>query len=118
MKRIFGANDANIHMLLIAGRDADLCNADLARIRWRASNISLGGFRTTCMTFDRVLNTLKRRLTLVANSTPSTFQTTQNHHGEHRGRDVLMLPNRPELGAWTQPPRRPWPSGQLPSCVG
>ena len=72
-KRIFGANNANINLLLIAGRDADLRADDLARIRWRANNISLGGFGTTCMTFDGVLNTLRRRLTLVANSAPSAW---------------------------------------------
>jgi Domain of unknown function (DUF4263) len=68
--RIFGANNANVHLLLIAGRDTDLRPEDHARIRWRANNTSLGGFRTTCMTFDGVLNTLRRRLTLVANTAP------------------------------------------------
>jgi hypothetical protein len=68
-RRIFGANNAVIHLLLIAGRDADLTPDDLARIRWRAHNISLGGFRMTCLTFDGVLNTLRRRILLAGQDT-------------------------------------------------
>jgi len=60
-RRIFEHNDATIHFLLIAGRDSDLNDDDLARLRWRANNIHLGAFRMTCLTFDGVLSTLRRR---------------------------------------------------------
>jgi hypothetical protein len=63
-RRIFGANDASIHFLLIVGRDADLTADDLARLRWRANNISFGAFKMSCLTFDGVLGTLRRRLVL------------------------------------------------------
>jgi Shedu protein SduA, C-terminal len=32
-RRLFGANDATVHLLLIVGRDADLTTDDLARLR-------------------------------------------------------------------------------------
>jgi hypothetical protein len=68
-RRIFGRNDADIHMLLVVGRDADLTSDDLARIRWRAQSISMGGVRMTCLTFDGVLNTLRRRILLASQET-------------------------------------------------
>jgi antiviral defense system Shedu protein SduA len=61
-QRIFGKADATIHLLLIAGRDADLSESDHARLRWRAKNCWFGAFRMTCLTFDGVLETLRRRL--------------------------------------------------------
>jgi hypothetical protein len=68
-QRIFGANDPTIHLLLVAGRDADLTKGDLARLRWRANQISLGAFRMSCLTFDGALGTIRRRL-LLATQTP------------------------------------------------
>jgi hypothetical protein len=65
-RRIFGANDAAIHFLLIAGRDADLSSDDIVRLRWRANNISFGAFKMSCCTFDDLLNSLRRRLVLTA----------------------------------------------------
>jgi hypothetical protein len=66
--RIFGQNSATIHLLLIGGRDADLTEDDLDRLSWRANNMSLGSFRMSCLTFDGVLNTIRRRLLLAASS--------------------------------------------------
>jgi Domain of unknown function (DUF4263) len=63
---VFGENHAKILLLLIVGRDADLTPDDLARVEWRASNISLGAFRMSCLTFDGVLATLRRRLLLAS----------------------------------------------------
>jgi hypothetical protein len=54
-QRIFGKPDAT-------GRDADLSDNDHARLRWRARSCSFGAFRMTCLTFDGVLETLRRRL--------------------------------------------------------
>jgi hypothetical protein len=62
-RRIFEVNDPAIHFLLIAGRDADLTEDDRARIHWRANNMNLGAYRMSCLTFDGVLSTLRRRLT-------------------------------------------------------
>jgi Domain of unknown function (DUF4263) len=59
---IFGKPDATIHFLMIAGRDADLSDNDHARLRWRAKNCAFGAYRMTCLTFDGVLETLRRRL--------------------------------------------------------
>jgi hypothetical protein len=64
-RRIFETNDPIIHFLLIAGRDADLNDDDQARIRWRANSLTLGVYRMSCLTFDGVLNTLRRRLLLL-----------------------------------------------------
>ncbi len=60
-RRIFGANDATIHLLLVAGRDNDLTADDLARLRWRANNLSLGAFRMSCLMFHQVLHVLRQR---------------------------------------------------------
>jgi len=62
--RIFGARHASIRLLLIAGRENGLSSNDLTRLEWRAENISLGAFRMLCLTFDGVLNSLRRRLIL------------------------------------------------------
>jgi hypothetical protein len=67
-RRIFGMNDPTIHLLLIAGRDADLTSDEQARIRWRANSMNLGAYRMSCLTFDGALNTLQRRLQLVGQS--------------------------------------------------
>jgi hypothetical protein len=64
-RRIFETNDPIIHFLLIAGRDGDLDDDDQARIRWRANSLTLGPYRMSCLTFDGVLNTLRRRLLLL-----------------------------------------------------
>jgi len=61
-------NNPSIHLLLIAGRDADLDDDDQARIRWRANSMTLGAFRMSCLTFDGALNTLRRRLMLIEQS--------------------------------------------------
>ncbi|WP_292368322.1 Shedu anti-phage system protein SduA domain-containing protein [Mesorhizobium sp.] len=61
-RQIFGKNHANIHLLLVIGRDADLSDDDAARLRWRTRNVSLGPFRMTCLTFDNVLHSIRRRL--------------------------------------------------------
>jgi Shedu protein SduA, C-terminal len=63
-RRIFGKNNATIQLLLVVGRDSELTEDDLARVEWRANSVSLGAFRMTCMTFDGVLSTLRRRLFL------------------------------------------------------
>lgn len=65
-RQIFGSNHAIIQLLLIVGRDADLNEDDVARIEWRANNISLGAFRMSCMTFDNVLSSIRRRLKLAS----------------------------------------------------
>jgi hypothetical protein len=89
-RRIFGANNANIHLLLIAGRDVDLNPDDQDRVRWRANNISLGSFRMSCLTFDGVLNTLRRRLILVKQPAQklTTGEMVQRHasYSGHRRR--------------------------------
>ncbi len=64
---IFGDLNPAIHLVLIAGRDADLRPEDFARLRWRAQNMTLGQYRISCFTFDGILASLKRRLT-VANA--------------------------------------------------
>jgi hypothetical protein len=64
-RRIFEMNDPSIHLLLIAGRDADLNDDDQARIRWRANSMTIGAYRMSCLTFDGALNALRRRLMLV-----------------------------------------------------
>jgi hypothetical protein len=66
-ERIFGDLNPAIHLVLIAGRDADLRPEDFARLRWRAQNMTLGQYRVSCFTFDGILASLKRRLT-VANA--------------------------------------------------
>ncbi|BCH58573.1 hypothetical protein RvVAR0630_11970 [Agrobacterium vitis] len=63
-RRIFGDNDPVIHFVLIVGRDADLTDDDKARLRWRANNVSFGQYRMSCFTFDAVLGSLRRRLSL------------------------------------------------------
>lgn len=63
-QRIFGDAHPSIHLLLVVGRDADLGKEDVARLRWRASNISLGPFRMSCFTFDGILASIRRRLLL------------------------------------------------------
>lgn len=107
-RRIFGANNANIHLLLIAGRDADLTLDDQERIRWRANNISLGSFRMSCLTFDGVLNTLRRRLILVKQSAQNlaTGEMVERHasYSGHRRR--------------TDRGRSPGPSDRSAECSG
>lgn len=61
---IFGARHASVHMLLIAGRDARLTESDQARLKWRADNISFGAFKMSCVTFDGVLNRLRRSISM------------------------------------------------------
>jgi Domain of unknown function (DUF4263) len=65
-RRIFEKNNATIQLLLVVGRDADLTPDDIARVEWRANSISLGPYRMSCMTFDGVLNSLRRRLLLAS----------------------------------------------------
>lgn len=67
-RRIFGMNDPSIRLLLIAGRDADLDDADRARLHWRANSMTLGTYHMSCLTFDGVLNALRRRLMLFGQS--------------------------------------------------
>jgi hypothetical protein len=62
--RVFGDPHPVVHFVLVIGRDADLDQRDLARLRWRATNISLGQYRMSCFTFDGVLQSIKRRLIL------------------------------------------------------
>ncbi len=66
LRRIFGDTHPTVHFLLIAGRDSDLTKDDLARLRWRANHIALGAFRVSCLTFDRVLTSLRRRVSIAA----------------------------------------------------
>lgn len=65
-RRIFQKNNASVQLLLVVGRDADLTADDIARLEFRANSISLGSYRMSCMTFDGVLNSLRRRLLLAA----------------------------------------------------
>jgi hypothetical protein len=65
-RRIFQNDEPSIHFLLIAGRDADLTRDDLNRMRWRARNLALGGYKMDCFTFDGALMTLRRRLLYAA----------------------------------------------------
>jgi hypothetical protein len=64
-RRIFANSNATIQLLLIIGRDADLNSDDQARLRWRADNLHLGPHRMSCLTFDGILNSLRRRILLV-----------------------------------------------------
>jgi hypothetical protein len=59
-------DNASMQLLLVVGRDADLTPDDVARVEWRANSISLGQYRMSCMTFDGVLNSLRRRLLLAS----------------------------------------------------
>jgi Domain of unknown function (DUF4263) len=61
-RKIFGKNNANIRLLLIAGREADLDDDDSARVQWRAREVHLGAFQMQFYTFDGVLKTLQQRL--------------------------------------------------------
>jgi len=72
LKRIFGTTSPQIGLLLVIGRDADLDEADKARLRWRTNNMKIGPFHMSCLTFDQVHASLKRRLTLATdvNSLP------------------------------------------------
>ncbi|MBB4952621.1 hypothetical protein H4S14_000663 [Agrobacterium vitis] len=63
-RRVFGDSDPVVHFILIIGRDADLTDDDKARLRWRANNVSFGQYRMSCFTFDAVLGSLRRRLSL------------------------------------------------------
>ena len=63
-RRIFSGHHPVIHFVLVIGRDADLDPSDLARLRWRANNISLGQYRMSCFTFDGLLQSIRRRLIL------------------------------------------------------
>jgi hypothetical protein len=65
-RRIFQKDNASVQLLLVVGRDADLTPDDVARVEWRANSISLGQYRMSCMTFDGVLNSLRRRLLLAS----------------------------------------------------
>jgi hypothetical protein len=67
-RRIFGGHHPVIHFVLVIGRDADLDQGDLARLRWRANNISLGQYRMSCFTFDGLLQSIRRRLILAHRS--------------------------------------------------
>jgi len=71
-RRIFGANNPTVHLLLVVGRDADLTPDDLTRLRWRANHTSLGQFRMSCFTFDGILQSVRRRLLLAAQPTGTT----------------------------------------------
>ena len=68
-RRIFGDNNPAIHLLLIVGRDSDLGKDDLTRLRWRANHTSLGQFKMSCFTFDGILKSIRRRLSLAAQPT-------------------------------------------------
>lgn len=70
-RRIFGDNDPVVHFVLVVGRDADLRKDDLARLRWRANNVSLGQYRMTCFTFDGLLQSIRRRLRVAAQPAPT-----------------------------------------------
>jgi len=48
-------------MLLIAGRSASLSKLDQERLEWRASKISFGAYKMSCMTLDGILHALSRR---------------------------------------------------------
>lgn len=65
-RRVFGANDCTVHLLLVIGREADLGPDDVARMRWRANNVAFGAFRMSCFTFDGVLHSIRRRLMLAS----------------------------------------------------
>ena len=60
-RRVFGDDSPEIHLLLIVGRDADLTRDDLRRLGWRARHTSIGPYRMSCLTFDGLLNSLRRR---------------------------------------------------------
>jgi Domain of unknown function (DUF4263) len=70
-RRIFGNSHPTIHLLLIAGRDADLTKDDFDRLRWRANHTALGAVRVSCYTFDQVLASLRRRLSSGATGAPA-----------------------------------------------
>jgi hypothetical protein len=61
-RRLFGSSNATIHFLLVIGRDADLRPSELDRLTWRSNNVFLGGHRMTCLTFDQVLASTRRRM--------------------------------------------------------
>lgn len=71
-RRVFGDDNPAIHLLLVVGRDADLTTDDIARLRWRAKNMSLGQFGMSCFTFDGLLQSLRRRLRLAAQPSHTT----------------------------------------------
>jgi hypothetical protein len=64
LRRIFGANDPSVHLMLIVGRNHTLNDDDKARLRWRAKNATFGPYKMTCLTFDDVVAGLRRRLIL------------------------------------------------------
>jgi hypothetical protein len=70
-RRIFGGHHPVIHFVLVIGRDAGLDPSDLARLRWRANNISLGQYRMSCFTFDGLLQSIRRRLILAHRPIPT-----------------------------------------------
>jgi len=64
--RIFGRDNPTIHLLLIIGRDAGMTDDDHKRLRWRANHTSLGRFRISCFTFDGVLHSIRRKISLAS----------------------------------------------------
>lgn len=67
-RRIFGDDNPAIHLLMVIGRDSDLTDDDHKRLRWRARHTSLGQFTVSCLTFDAVLQSLRRRILLTVRS--------------------------------------------------
>lgn len=70
--RIFGTPDPAMHLILIIGRDSDLTQDDLVRLRWRTNALSLGAYKMSCFTFDGVLNAIRRRLVLADRAVAET----------------------------------------------
>jgi hypothetical protein len=62
--RIFRTASPQISLLLVIGRDSDLTDVEKARLRWRTNHVRIGPYQMSCLTFDQVLSSLRRRVTL------------------------------------------------------
>jgi len=62
IQRVFGSQPVSVHLLLVIGRRGDLADHDFKRMTWRSQNVRLGSHSMSCLTFDDVLATLRRRI--------------------------------------------------------
>lgn len=60
--RIFGVNKITAHGLLVVGRNQNLKQPEIDRLRWRQDNVKIGISSVSCRTFDDLYTDLAYRL--------------------------------------------------------
>lgn len=69
------ANEFDAEFILVIGRDEFLTADQKERFAWRAKNLTAGGHKIRCITFDQVVNEAEYELTTYGSASQATLST-------------------------------------------